>query len=95
MSCYLWLGFVPNINQFLLWVKRTSKLQFDYMDVVKVQVLNSNDPEQWLDVDPVFRRTTRTTMGVEAPDFRDLLVENLTRRPGKVHDGNMKIIINI
>ena len=88
---------MPNINQFLLWVKRTSKLPFDYVDVVKVQILNSNDPEQWLDVDPRSRGISKTKMTVDAgvPDFRDMLVENLVRRPGKVHDGKMNIIINI
>ncbi|KAF8424332.1 hypothetical protein EV426DRAFT_94259 [Tirmania nivea] len=97
ITCYLWLGFVPNINQFLLWVKRTSKLPFDYVDVVKVQILNSNDPEQWLDVDPRSRGMSKakTTAGAKVPDFRDLLVQNLIRRPGKVHDGKMNIIVNI
>ncbi|KAF8444390.1 hypothetical protein BGX38DRAFT_1271606 [Terfezia claveryi] len=97
ISCYLWLGFVPNINQFLLRVKRTSNLAFEYVDVVKVQILNSNDPEQWLDVDPRSRgfAKTKTIVGSEVPDFRDLLVENLIRRPGKVYDGKMNIMVNI
>ncbi|RPB26539.1 hypothetical protein L211DRAFT_899941 [Terfezia boudieri ATCC MYA-4762] len=96
-SCYLWLGFVPNINQFLLRVKKTSKLAFNYVDIVKVQILNSNDPEQWLDVDPRSRDfvKTKTIVGSEVPDFRDLLVENLIRRPGKVYDGKMNIMVNI
>jgi len=97
ISCYLWLGFVPNINQFLLWVKRTSKLAFDFVDVVKVQILNSNDPEQWLDVDPGSGgiNKTKSTVEVDVPDFRELLVENLVRRPGKVHDGKINITVNI
>ena len=88
---------MPNINQFLLWVKRTSKLAFDFVDVVKVQILNSNDPEQWLDVDPGSGgiNKTKSTVEVDVPDFRELLVENLVRRPGKVHDGKINITVNI
>ena len=74
-----------------------SKLPFDYVDVVKVQILNSSDPEQWLDVDPPLRgmNNTKKMAGAEVPDFRDLLVENLIKRPGKVHDGKINIVMNI
>lgn len=97
LRLFLWLGGVPNLASFLAYTRLKAQFSLKEFDVVRVQVLNKQQlqhPLQWLEVgDHDVDRLSKLTQS-EHKSFREVLLENLIKRPGKVYDGYVSIMIN-
>ena len=93
LRLFLWLGGVPNLSSFLAYTRFKTQFTPKEFDVVRVQVLNKQDPMQWLEVGDHGVDRLKPTQS-EHKSFREVLLENLIRRPGKVYDGYVSIMVN-
>lgn len=91
---FLWLAGVPNLSAFLAYTRLKTRFSLKEFDVVRVQVLHKQNPLQWLEVgDHGVGRPSKPAQS-EHKSFREVLLENLIRRPGKVYDGYVSIMVN-
>lgn len=91
---FLWLAGVPNLSGFLAYTRLKARFKLKEFDVVRVQVLHKQNPVQWLEVgDHGVGRPSKPAQS-EHKSFREVLLENLIRRPGKVYEGYVSIMVN-